>query len=290
MPQRPPPTPRLVAGEWRHTMTFTKDDVKEALLKVVSQAQQHTELVLTTQPVSSEKSSLRSLGSGILLERGLMVTCNHVTRKGSVHYFGAGRLDRDRAPDDPWKHAVRPATLEAVHRAGDLALLRADPSWPAVSPRIAYDIHRSNIVTEQWLLQRRGSAAFIMGYWGKRTSCIPYNDGQLYVEAFLYASCGPLINVGLTELIADMAEAEILIKSDRFPKGRGPRTTRGRRNLGGISGSGLWMLLDDGPILVGIVLGARRGRRDEHLIRVTPVWCLQTWMAELPTSHEEKNL
>lgn len=259
-------------------------DVELALERVVTQATKHTELVMATYPVSEAKSQVRSLASGLLLwpsSPGLLVTCNHVTRKGKVHYFGPGRLRQDRAPEDPRTHLVAPAALVAANRDFDLALLRGDASQPSPSDRIPYDITRSDIVTISWLADRKNCAAFILGYWGTRTKCGFWEDGQSYVETFLYGGCGPLVQVESGELLADMSENSIIFRNPRLPKRTTPKVTNRRRNLKGISGSGLWMLLDDGPILVGVVLGARPGRRDQHLIRATPVWQLRTWMAEL---------
>lgn len=265
-------------------MTIPIRDVERALERVVAQATKHTELVMVTYPVSEAKSQVRSLASGLLLwpsSPSLLVTCNHVTRKGKVHYFGPGRLHQDRVPDDPRTHRVARAGLVAASRDFDLALLRGDTSQPSPSDRIPYEITRSDIVTRSWLEERKNCAAFILGYWGARTKCFAWEDGQFYVETFLYGGCGPLVQVESGELLADMPEDTIVFRSPRLPKRATPKVTNRRRNLKGISGSGLWMLLDDGPILVGVVLGARRGRHDQHLIRAAPIWQLRTWMAEL---------
>ncbi len=266
-------------------MTIPLRDVELALERVVAQATKHTELVMVTYPVSEAKPQVRSLASGLLLWPSipsLLVTCNHVTRKGKVHYFGPGRLHQDRVPEGPRTHVVAPAALVAENRDFDLALLRGDISQPSPSDRIPYDITRSDIVTSSWLAERKSCAAFILGYWGARTKCASWDDGQFYVETFLYGGCGPLVQVESGELLADMSEDAIVFRNPRLPKRATPKVTNRRRNLKGISGSGLWMLLDDGPILVGIVLGTRQGRRDQHLIRATPIWRLRTWMGDLP--------
>jgi hypothetical protein len=59
------------------------------------------------------------------------------------------------------------------------------------------------------------------------------------------------------------------------------------RDLEGISGSGLWMILDGKVCLVGIVLGREDAPRDKHLIRVTPVWILRDWLRQVLKTNDK---
>ncbi len=265
-------------------MGISRDDAVMALQRVTAQALLNTDLVIAAVPTATDKLELRSSGSAVLLEarKGfLAVTCDHVVSKGTVHYSGPGRLDRPKAPDKPNEHTVGPAELVATNVAADLALLRTDAS--AYLPgKVPYDLSKSDFVTEQLLQKQVGTAAFILGYWGEMSRAFAYPDGLFYLEAPLYAAIGPLSESSSEELIADMAEKDVLFRNDKvFPQIAQHVPTGGKRDLSGISGSGLWMMDKTGPVLVGIVLGSRPGSSEQHLIRAAPVWVLREWMSSL---------
>jgi len=165
-----------------------------------------------------------------------------------------------------------------MNKTNDLALLRYGEGH---SPKVAYDLSRSDVITEEFLAAEIGTASFILGVWGEETRAFPYPDGLLYLEDPLYSCVGPLVEVGPRAIVADMAEKEILLRTQKLPRLANVVATGGRRDLSGISGSGLWMLRQARPVLVGIVLGPNEGEPDQHLIRATPAWVLREWINEL---------
>lgn len=241
--------------------------------------------MISANPAANKKLELRSIGSGVLIKKGehnLIVTCEHVINKGQERYCGAGRLERPSVPDNPKQHAVGPAKLVATNVGADLALLKNGSISYSGSQKTYYDLNRSNFVSENHMQSQLGTASFILGYWGEMGRAYAYEDGLFYLEAPLYSAIGPLCKVNVNELLANIAEKEVLFKNVKdFPQIAPHVPSGGARDLSGISGSGLWMMTQGRPVLVGIVLGRSHGTADQHLIRVTPIWVLRDWMNSL---------
>jgi hypothetical protein len=262
-------------------MKISRQSAKETLERTSRHALKHTEIVLVSKPSANGTLHLSGWGSGILVRQrhsNLLVTCHHVTSYGSVHHYGASRLEEPRIPRDPGKHAVNPALLIASNPSSDLAILQASEPISSVPPKSYYDLSRSDFVTEEMLTKNIGTAAVICG--PSLQGAERHESG--YFEAPIYSALGPLTDVRHGQLVADMAEADFLFKdSDLFPQLKEMTPSGGPRNLKGISGSGLWLLDNDDPVLAGIVLGPNPGASDTHLIRITPIWSLREWMSAL---------
>lgn len=264
-------------------MSVTRDEAAAALQAVSQRVQPHTDVVVVTSDVPGGRLRVDAVGSGLHLDTELgrlLVTCDHVVNKGAIRHFGPGRLAEPRFPDDFEPMRVPPADLVATNAEADLALLRG--GHPLAEGKCAYPLEQSSGITAAHLSTQIGTASFILGFWGDKVRAHAYPDGVFYLEAPLYSGVGPLVEVHAETIVADMAEKDIFfLNTQSFEHLNGTAATGGRRDLSGISGSGLWMLDAGSAVLVGIVLGANPGSADEHLLRVAPVWVLRNWVKRL---------
>lgn len=261
-------------------MSIDSREARAALSLVEAQCSKCTDIVLVAKEVTPHTLAQTALGSAVCLEvdgQTVLVTCNHVVAKGEYHYCGPKRLGKPMMDAESNGVARSPVLYRSTQL--DLAVLRYGRGAEEKDP---WPLEHANDVDYAFLEPQIGTAAFILGVWGEQTRAASYPDGQLYIEAPRYAGIGPLRTVTELELVGDFAEVEILSRSPELERLADIQPTGGVRNLKGISGSGLWMILDGEPLLVGIVHGPNDGRVDEHLIRATPVWVLRDWLAALP--------
>lgn len=254
-------------------MSVSQSEATKMLEYVAEEVMSYTDIVFSATELSKTRLSIEGFGSALSLHyqgERLTVTCEHVTSRGNLVYGGPEWLDKPIAPTSSERSVSPTRGLGNCSRL-DLALLEELSSSNATP----YPLERSEMITGEWLKAQRGTAAFVHGFWSNKAKCFPYPDGMFYLEAPYYSAIGPLKEVRETEIVGDFAERSILFKNDdAFMQLRNLTPTGGDRDLRGISGSGLWMVYDDSPVLVGVVLGRKPRRRNRHLIRATPVWQL----------------
>lgn len=157
----------------------------------------------------------------------------------------------------------------------DLAIFQHDDDVSQNSPNHWYELSKSSIFSEQSDLV--DLLSYIHGVWGESSSMYQHPLSGL-LDYFLqsYTGFGPIIEVSGKEIIADFAEKEFVEEPSEEVKKRIPdfELSGGVRDISGCSGSGLWVHTKEGVRLLGILLGRKEGRSDEHLIRFTPVWKL----------------
>ncbi len=243
-----------------------------ALQLVSGTAAVHTDVLMYGAPGSGNVG----LASCLHVRRGgrdLVVTCHHVAATAPACFTTPRRLVKDMVEEGD-RRKVQQLTMITSSKELDLALFEGATLDLAAAGRSRYDLTKSAWFTERRLTPD-GTAGFIYGLWGEKASVCSYPDGLVYVNAPIYSGVGPIVGVEERLLVVDVAEIKFLYLSDRFKK---ETPTGGVRELHGISGSGLWMILDHQVCLAGVVLGRKPKRDGEHLIRVTPAWALVTWL------------
>lgn len=256
---------------------FTRmESAAEALAYSNERVFPHTDSVLVVNA-----DGRAGFASCVLLEvsgRAVAVTCEHVLKAGATYFIGPHRLETDRVRDDVGA-PVSAARLLARNKTADVALFEIPGDAPIQRGKQPYPLARSLPITEELVAANLGTAGFICGLFGTGSSGHQYPDGVVYTNTPFYSAVGPVKSCTRDQIVVDCAEKDLLFKNDAaFPQLRDIVPTGGMRELKGISGSGLWFRGGDRIELGGIVLGRKDGDdRQEHLIRVTPVWVLREW-------------
>lgn len=260
-------------------MAIDREEAAQALDFSNRRVLPHTDCVLVVLADGRAR-----MASCVLLEvdgRKVAVTCAHVLRPDAKYFIGPNRLEQDRVPDDPGP-PVRAARMLGRNEEADLALFDIPEDDPQRRGKLSYHLHHAEPITEARVVAQLKTAAFICGIFGNASRALQYPDGLVYTQLPFYATIGPLESCTSTQIIADFAEKALLHKADDvFPQLRDVQPTNGVRELGGISGSGLWVKSGEEMYLAGIALGRADSAEDQHLVRVTPVWVLRWWVRVL---------
>jgi hypothetical protein len=183
--------------------------------------------------------------------------------------------------DDESPHQVTELTLLDWSEELDLAVFSGAGLDLGASKKLRYLMSKSDWCTRKRFQDEIGLATCLYGLWGEKTRGHIYEDGLVYLNAPIYTAVGPLTQVTEHELIADMAEKELLFRNDANPVIKGTALTGGARDITGTSGSGLWFMLDKEPTALGMVLGrADPCPPGTHLMRFTPVWSVRAWLSK----------
>ncbi len=207
------------------------------------------------------------------------LTAEHVTRPNHLYYCAPKRLPQPKIPREE-KYTTPPIPLVAKDKTTDLALFDTSKVDLATAERAPYDLTRSENVDIESVRRNIGSLSLTCGTWGKQS--VLYGQGPMLGELPLYVGIGPIRGVRDEQIVCDHAEKDVLeLNTSAYPDLAKVTPTGGARDLSGISGSGLWVKCAAGPTLIGIVLGRLDGRKDEHLIRATPIWVVRDWLEQL---------
>jgi hypothetical protein len=203
------------------------------------------------------------------------VSCAHILKPGSEYFTGAKRLNTDRIPEGVYNE-VAPLKLVNESRSDDLAVFTHDGLKVSRIPKEHYTVEHSPVDYEA-MIKNIGTLSFILGAPGAFTQGIQYPDGLVYVEADLYSAYGPIVSVDENRIIADFAERELVSINERSERLKDFVPTGGARDLGGMSGSGLWVYATNRFHLAGVLRGRETGSdpMNSHRIEFTPIWKLR---------------
>jgi hypothetical protein len=196
---------------------------------------------------------------------------------GSVYVSAIAPSDRP-TPFGPTTHRS-PATLLKLSPEDDLAVLDAEKVDFAIARKEPFDMKKIDRLTSIDL--RDGDACFISGAWGSEMSVTPVGENR-HFDVPLYAGQGWIKTVTSREIISRHEEEEVRkCNVEDFPNLKGIKVTGGSRDLSGMSGSGLWILGEDGTLLAGILTGPASGEIADPDIHHTPVWVLRELLQKL---------
>lgn len=258
------------------TIVITNEDAKALLHRASDVARRHTDVVLAVAKESGETS----MASCVHVEfQGyqLLLTCAHVLRLEHMYFSNPKRLSLDQIDEE--KYEVSSLRLLGHSPTFDLAVFDGTGLIQPESGKEPYPIARSDWFSQKRLQSQLGTAAFIYGLLGSASRVHQYPDGLVYLQAPMYTGMGPLVDVVQNEMVGDFAEKSLLILNDKsFPQLTGQQATGGLREIGGVSGSGMWMTFDGVQTLVGLVLGRRASSPGTHHVRATPIWTIREWL------------
>jgi len=258
-----------------------KCEIAEYLPLRDSQLTSHTDSVLLRDKTTGKCG----LGSCVYIEwKGLpyAVSCHHVLNANREYFTGAKRLTKPMIEEGD-SHAVPPLHLIDSNKTVDLALFDLNGLSLPTIPKQSYSLGENQISLKK-TEQNLGTAAFIHGVPGFSARVFQYPDGSVYADIPVYSAWGPIVEVSGEAIVVDFAEREVSELNDKdFPHLKDLKPTGGTRDLGGMSGSGLWVIGGDRFHLAGILLGPAEENQPEtqHLIRFTPVWRLIGWLEGL---------
>jgi hypothetical protein len=257
-----------------------EDEMKLRFVDQESQIGLHTDFVLVRNTETGEcgqASCLHVLFEGI----DCTISCQHVLRPKAEYYTGARRLPVDCiTKNDEEKPGVPSLRLLAESAKLDLALFDHPGLDLESIPKRSYALGEGAVTFER-TLRNKGTVSFIYGTPGFATRGTQYPDGMVYVNTPIYRACGPIVSVEADRITADFAEAILFeLNTKDAQQLEGFRISGGARDLGGMSGSGLWIHDRLRFRLAGVLRGPEAGSdmTHSHIIEFTPVWSLEEWM------------
>ncbi|WP_437743962.1 hypothetical protein WME73_02475 [Sorangium sp. So ce302] len=267
-------------------MAQISDDEAQRLLEFVcATARAHTDVILVV-PKDGGDAALASCIHIDWNGRRLVLTCNHALRAEHAYFTSPTRV-QNSVIDENTRYQVHSLRFLSATQDLDIAVFEGTDANDTGSGKTPYVLADSSWFAPEKLDASEGVAAFIYGLLGNKARGHQYPDGLVYLEAPIYTGLGPLVQVVERELVADMAEKRIVTLNDKdFPQLKGEVATGGVRDLQGSSGSGLWMVLDRQPCLLGIVLGRNPSPAGTHLIRATPIWSVRRWLEQALTTEQ----
>lgn len=257
-------------------MAISDEEAAAFLDGAVAGARLYTDVMLSV-PKDGGEAGLSSCVHVKLGARHLVVTCNHVLADGHVYFTAPQRTASDMVSEEQAQTTVTSVNLMARNEQLDLAVFDGSGLDLEGTGKCLYPLEQSNWFSVE-NLKPDGTAAFIYGVWGGKAKLFQYPDKLVYLDAPIYTALGPVVSAKQDSVVADMSEAKIVRAGERF---KDEAATGGSRPLHGISGSGLWMLLDKSVCLAGVVLGSKGNAPTKHLIRTTPVWALRSWLEDV---------
>ena len=206
------------------------------------------------------------------------VTCAHVVKSASQVWTGLPISEQSRITEKDIKKSTASKIISSDDSI-DLTLIEGTKiEFDSINKK-AYNFEKSDNISLESTLKNLNTFSCFCGLWGKKAAVAPYEDGVVYAEFPLYFAFGPIRSVQESLIICDFAEQEQIINNtDKFSQLKDMKLTGGGRDLSGTSGSGLWIHNGENFLLIGILLGPEPSKKDEQLIRFTPVWKLRDFL------------
>lgn len=211
------------------------------------------------------------------------LSCRHFLREGSEYYTGAKLVGSGPMKEGDFNEI---APLELLHSDADfdLSLFGLNGLALASIPKQAYPLKAKPLTLEE-AQQSLRCVSFIHAVPGFAAKGTQYpQDGLVFMQRPIYSAYGPILEVTESLIVGDFAEKKLLERNEKdFPHLKDVEPTGGTRDLSGMSGSGLWVVCEDGFRLLGILLGAAKDNQPdiEHRIRFTPIWKVIDWLDSL---------
>lgn len=215
------------------------------------------------------------------------VTCHHVLKPKAEYYTGPHRLATDQiTEEDDKKPGIPPLRLVADSVELDLALFEQPGLDLPSIPKRSYPLSEGIITFEQ-AEKNKGTVGYIYGVPGFATRGFQYPDETVYLSTPIYRAYGPIVSVEAKRITADFAERKLLeLHTREAPQLEAFQVSGGARDLGGMSGSGLWVHDGQRFHLAGVLKGREPGSctLNTHTIEFTPIWSVVQWIKSVLTT------
>ena len=257
-------------------MNKVKNNRKE-ILKNIAIIQERTD-AHTTQVLTIKENGTCGYGSGIHIEfKGTvrLITCEHVVRKAKHVFVNPAPISGPipRAGQDGKRYSCNIVTADHL---SDIAVLNYSRTKDMVNIT-PYNLSGQPDYTNQIVNNHMGLAVYIHGLPGFNKEIINLNDSQIMTSCLTYTSGGGITTVSNEWIRGDFAEKEIGNEPLTDLNDNALQLTGGARNIGGMSGSGLWCFNQDNKLnLLGLL--SRKDDlnidTDQHLINFVPIWII----------------
>lgn len=254
-------------------MTISDQEVEQLLDEVGVFARKSTDIIIGI----NKAGKLTRFGSCLYLhwpenKADLGVTCNHVLKENVRYFVGAKRLEKPRIPRTSF-HKVEAVDVIKRFPNDDLAFFNISRADLSVAKKSPLDIFQSSALTLDFFQRNLKNAMVIFGVPDFLAEFTEVSQGSIYSEMPIYAALGPLVEADEDKIIGDFTEQKLEYKNiGTFPKLENEQATGGKRDLGGMSGSGGWIKANEGILVAGILAGPHKATDTVHLIRFVPVW------------------
>jgi len=258
----------------------------ERIEQAWTEAKQYTRPVVCLKRVGENLFSL-SLGSCVEIQADdnhrIAVTCRHVVANADFVSCQVPPVDLNgrllQAPE------VSASKILAMTVEPDLAALAVDDK--GASGTSCYRLAHSAKLTADLLTRFVGVTAIIWGMFGGKTIVEEHKIATL-LSMPPYAAKGIIRTVRPDVIVATFEEHIEVVRNIRdFPQLADINIDKGQsRHLGGMSGSGLWVVTADGIMLAGILRRPEDEIDANPHIEFIPVWVVRDWRkAQLERTH-----
>lgn len=257
--------------------------------EVWNQIRKWTGPVIAGQRQPDHAVALRHLGSCVYMRddagRHRAVTCAHVLKDCDTAICSMDPVDTST-----WMTKVpeaTPAPILARDVVVDLALLDAPPAPTTDPDRQYWPLSPSQSITLPSLQKHLGCSAFLWGSFGAGATFEKAAGGVRLYSQPPYHAKGKLTSASADLLIGHFPENILHARNTKdFPQLKHLEVRGASRDLSGTSGSGLWLLGANGPILVGILKRPLDGVCADPHIEFIPIWKVLKFLQDndpLPT-------